>query len=123
LVQGDPSPLYAAWLPMNNSAIQNLNGTFQTGVKIRLYHHYHFKKENGKFVFENGEKKRVYDFKFWGVLEIAGNAISSNYNATPVTNVPDKTVDGYVVISGKIFNRKHDERFFSMISQTSGLFP
>jgi hypothetical protein len=84
---------------MYNSPIRGilagLNGTFQTGVTIRLYRH----------------QKR--GFQFWSVVNIAGRDVSPiTSHAAPVANMPDRTVGGYVVISGKIFNRKHDERFF-----------
>jgi CRISPR-associated protein (TIGR03986 family) len=99
LAAGNPSPLYAAWLPMYNSPIRELlsglNGTWQTGVTIRQYQH----------------SKR--NFKFWSVVNIAGHAVTPiTHNATPVPAVADKVVEGYVVVSGKIFGRKHDERFF-----------
>jgi CRISPR-associated protein (TIGR03986 family) len=98
LAANRPSPLYAAWLPMYNSPISGilagLGGTFQTGVTIRLYRH------------QRG-------FQFWSVVKIAGHDVSPiTHHAAPVADVSDRTVDGYVVISGKIFNRKHDERFF-----------
>jgi CRISPR-associated protein (TIGR03986 family) len=98
LTAGNPSPLYAAWLPMYTSPagniINSLNGTFQDGVTIRLYQH-------------------TRGFRFWSVAQIAGQtAAPITHHAAPVLGVAERIVGGYVVVSGKIFNRKHDERFF-----------
>jgi CRISPR-associated protein (TIGR03986 family) len=98
LAVGNPSPLYAAWLPMYTSSggniLNGLNGTFQDGVKIRLYRH------------ERG-------FQFWSVAQIAGQTVAPiTTHAALEPGVAERIVGGYVVISGKIFNRKHDERFF-----------
>jgi CRISPR-associated protein (TIGR03986 family) len=103
-----PAPLYAAWLPMYNDPHNPiypyrdvLDGTFITGVTIQLYQH--------------------RNFKFWsvthipvipGVTTVPANLNPITRHATPVTGQPPKTVDGYMVVSGKLFNRKHDERFF-----------
>jgi CRISPR-associated protein (TIGR03986 family) len=94
----NPSPLYAAWLPMYPNPIRNflagLNGQFKENVIIRLYRH------------DKG-------FRFWSVVDIDGHTIAPiTHHAAPAADEPDETVSGYVVISGKIFNRKHDERFF-----------
>ncbi|MDR1510442.1 MAG: TIGR03986 family CRISPR-associated RAMP protein, partial [Synergistaceae bacterium] len=100
-----PAPLYAAWLPMYTSSLHShrddLDGIFLTGVTIERYQH--------------------RNFEFWSVTQIPAipgvtdapvdlNPIT--HNAHPVDGVAPRTVDGYMVVSGKLFNRKHDERFF-----------
>jgi CRISPR-associated protein (TIGR03986 family) len=109
LAAGNPSPLYAAWLPMYNSPIRGflagLNGTWQTGVTIRQYQH------------DRG-------FRFWSVVNIAGRPVTPiTTHAVQVPGVADRIVDGYVVISEKIFGRKHDERFFFNDSTTPHFAP
>ncbi|MDR1510444.1 MAG: TIGR03986 family CRISPR-associated RAMP protein, partial [Synergistaceae bacterium] len=135
LIGANPDPLYAAWLPMytssgsKNEFLNKLNGEHKTDVKIRLYQHYHYKKdkdEQNRYVYvkdEDGNPKKFLDFKFWSVVEIAGKKIVGTNECPTITKMAfeeknadgtaiEKSVEGYIVISGKTFKRKHDERFF-----------
>ena len=92
-------PLYAAWLPAYKRELcvipnELYNGLYCENVELGLYSY-----DGGKF-------------KLWCVKNIGGKnfqPISSKISSTP-----EKTIkaNGYVVISGKTINRKHDERFF-----------
>lgn len=96
----ETQPQYAAWLPVyvNNgdrAKIIALKGKYVENVILRLYRH------------------SVRRFKFWSVERIDGCDIK------PITSraeaVPDEKeikASGYVVVTGKNFSRKHDERFF-----------
>lgn len=92
-------PLYAAWLPCFDqdnkqricSGLQH--GVQYTDVTLQKYRH---------------TERR---FEFWSVSKIQGHALSPiTAHAKPLDAFI--TVSGYVVKSGKIFVRKHDERFF-----------
>lgn len=90
-------PLYAAWLPCYRRGTENdacprlQHGVEYENVRLRQYNH--------------------GSFNFWSVAEINGFALEPiTKNATATTE--EKVVCGYVVKSGKIFERKHDERFF-----------
>lgn len=92
-------PLYAAWLPCfdqdNNQRICSglQHGVQYTNVTLQKYRH----------------TERC--FEFWSVSRIQGHALSPiTANAKPLGE--SITVSGYVVKSGKIFVKKHDERFF-----------
>ena len=91
-------PLYAAWLPAYRGGRSIIpdnirNGMYCSDVELGLYSY------SGK------------PFKVWSVMSIG------DINFQPIsTNLRncEETIraNGYVVISGKIFGRKHDERFF-----------
>ena len=89
-------PLYAAWLPCyrrgtEDSCSRLHHGAEYENVRLRQYNH--------------------GSFTFWSVAEIDGLALQPiTHNATALSE--EKVVRGYVVKSGKIFDRKHDERFF-----------
>lgn len=94
---GAEGPLYAAWLPAYNRTCETqeckklFNGKFYENVVLQLYDH--------------------GNFKFWSVEKIDGITFTP-ITRNAITLGERKTVSGYVVKSGKIFNRKHDERFF-----------
>jgi len=97
----------AAWLPAYDcpSIRRFNNGDFCNNVTLRQYDY-----ANGKNT-----------FKFWSVENINGKAFGVlTEHAKPVEPAKTKTVSGYVVKSGKIFNKKHDERFFF---DPIGVFP
>ena len=89
-------PLYAAWLPCYRKGTEDAcprlhHGAEYENVQLRQYDH--------------------GNFKFWSVAEIDGLALESITHKATAT-AEEKVVRGYVVKSGKIFDRKHDERFF-----------
>jgi CRISPR-associated protein (TIGR03986 family) len=90
-------PLYAAWIPLYGrnygwSAIPK-HGVCVKGVKIKLHSH--------------------GNFKFWSVTDNLPGGGSYTPITNPFANPPDeKTVDGYVVVTGKTISNKHDERLF-----------
>lgn len=89
-------PLYAAWLPCYRSGTEDgcprlHHGAEYENVQLRQYDH--------------------GNFKFWSVAEIDGLALEPITHKATAT-AEEKVVRGYVVKSGKIFDRKHDERFF-----------
>ena len=89
-------PLYAAWLPCYRSGTEDgcphlHHGAEYENVQLRQYDH--------------------GNFKFWSVAEIDGLALEPVTHKATAT-AEEKVVRGYVVKSGKIFDRKHDERFF-----------
>jgi len=92
-------PLYAAWLPcFDQDNRQKICSGLQHGVQytdVTLQKYRHTERH----------------FEFWSVSRIQGHALS------PITAHTEPlgasiTVSGYVVKSGKIFVKKHDERFF-----------
>ena len=93
---GPDGPLYAAWLPAYKGRCVLIpddvqNGEYYQNVELELYTH--------------------GGFRLWSVKRIGNRQfqpISSKLTPTGKT----MRVDGYVVISGKTINRKHDERFF-----------
>ncbi|MDR2137306.1 MAG: TIGR03986 family CRISPR-associated RAMP protein [Synergistaceae bacterium] len=89
---GNPSPLYAAWLPLPPSA-HPLSASGLHTATIKKYHH-----------------SRGFDF--WSVEQIDARTLTPiTQRATPLPDSPI-TVTGHVVTSGKISINKHDERFF-----------
>lgn len=89
-------PLYAAWLPCYRKGTEDAcprlhHGAEYENVQLRQYDH--------------------GNFKFWSVAEIDGLALEPITHKATAT-AEEKVVRGYVVKSGKIFDRKHDERFF-----------
>lgn len=91
-------PLCAAWLPTYQMKAENnlpKSGERCEKVRLRLFQH------------NKG-------FRFWSVFSIPGfdeyKVITPN--ALPVDGEQTVEVEGYVVVSGKIFSKKHDERFF-----------
>jgi CRISPR-associated protein (TIGR03986 family) len=91
-------PLYAAWIPLYRRdhtgwSCPPAHGLEVRDVTLRLYDH--------------------GNFKFWSVVGNLPQAGSyKNISYTPVENTPAMLVNGYVVVTGKIFQKKHDERFF-----------
>lgn len=91
-------PLYAAWLPCYRRGTEDSCPRLQHGaeyenVRLRQYQH---------------DRRNI---TFWSVVEIDGLALEPiTKNATATAE--EKVVRGYVVKSGKIFENKHDERFF-----------
>ncbi len=100
----------AAWLPAYNCpAIKKFqNGQFCERATLRKYH------------YSNGKNQ----FDFWSVEQIDGVKFEKiTQHATPINTADplnEKIVSGYVVISGHIFNKKHDERFFF---EPNGMIP
>ena len=92
-------PLYAAWLPCFDqgdrlgicSGLQH--GVQYTDVTLQKYRH------------------TARHFEFWSVSRIQGHALSPITAHAEPLDAPI-TVSGYIVKSGKIFEGKHDERFF-----------
>ena len=103
-VPGDP--LYAAWLPAysgrgitEDAGCRRLeHGKRYDHVKIARYSH------TGRMRFD-----------FWSVKEIDGASLQKITTHANFTG-EEQTVSGYVVKTGKIFQNKHDERFFFIAS-------
>jgi CRISPR-associated protein (TIGR03986 family) len=97
-------PLYAAWLPCYDGAGNDLreslqNGQFYKNVTLRRCNY----------------QRNNIQFQFWSVERIGTEACSLlTHNAQRTDET--QTVEGYAVKSGKIFPRKHDERFFFNIN-------
>lgn len=94
---GSDGPLYAAWLPCyrrgKEDSYPNLkHGCEYRNVRLRRYGHGYF--------------------EFWSVAEIDGLSLPVITNRANGPLGEEIVVSGYVVKSGKIFERKHDERFF-----------
>lgn len=93
-------PLYAAWLPAYRGGhciipAEIHNAMYCENVELGLYSY-----------------SRGGRFKLWCVKSIGGKQfqpISRNISANCEQTI---RADGYIVISGKTINRKHDERFF-----------
>lgn len=89
-------PLYAAWLPAyrGKSSIDIQEGEYRD-VELRLCH------------YNNGKNK----FDLWSVERIGNRRFQPISGKISITGETIK-VDGYVVVSGKTIQNKHDERFF-----------
>ena len=91
-------PLYAAWLPCyrrgtEDSCPRLQHGSEYENVRLRQYQY---------------DRRNI---TFWSVVEIDGLALEPITKKATAT-AEEKVVRGYVVKSGKIFEKKHDERFF-----------
>ena len=96
--KGPDGPLYAAWIPAYRGRRELIpddvqDGEYYQNVELGLYNY------GGRF-------------KLWSVKSIGNRQfqpISGNISATCERTI---TASGYIVISGRTINRKHDERFF-----------
>jgi CRISPR-associated protein (TIGR03986 family) len=103
---GTPNPLYAAWLPTYRGGPLHRLTTAGTPVTATI----------SRYQYNRG-------FELWSVDSIGTQRFTPvSEHITPVPGT-DRTVTGYVVVSGKIFNRKHDERFFFNATGTPQVFP
>ena len=97
-------PLYAAWLPLyrKEQTVEGLeNGMYLENVELGLHNY-----DGGRFKLWSVE--RIGDLNFC--------PISRNISRDADEKI---VVNGYVVISGKTINRKHDERFFFNYSENN----
>ena len=95
--RGDP--LYAAWLPVYSE-----RGTVEDAACQKLEHGRRYDRVRiGRYSHGN--------FDLWSVEEIDGTSLHAITDKARPTGA-ERTVSGYVVKTGRIFFRKHDERFF-----------
>lgn len=100
-LSGRPNPLYAAWLPA-------YQGNFESSESRALKNGGEYMATLRRWRYSRGRMS----FDLWSVEEIDGKKLAPITRNASKTDDVMRDVEGWVVKSGKIFTRKHDERFF-----------